>query len=491
MFETTSDPFGALNTWNESIRFCQWFGVTCGCSNQRLIVLNLDHQKLTGSISRHIGNLSFLNELSLSNNSRSHKIPLELSRFPRLQKLSLLNNSISSEIPANIFACSNLIVLEFSGNRLGGKIRVELGSLSKLKRLYIRRNNLTGSVPSSFGNLLALTKFVAEENSNGGDILDALGRLTNLEVFLLRVNSKRTGEVNDLSFLYSLTNATNFNNEIVGIIPTGTTNLINLQLLDLSNNNFTGNMIYGDILLSFGNLTVLANLTLCNNNPRGRIPSSLGKCQLLQEVRLVQNNLSGTIPSEVLSLSSLMYLYISRNDLTGSLPMEIGILKNLEELDVSKNMLAGEIPSTLGKWNVDYHEYGMGNEESTFGDVYSYGILLLEMFTGKRPTDNIFCDSLGLHSFVKIALLEHAASIIADPRLFKQKDQSSTNSHKIQECLISILKVGITCSEESPKDPMAINDIGTQLQVIRNTLVGTREVYMEVGELKLKCNHEQ
>ncbi|CAL5342770.1 unnamed protein product [Camellia sinensis] len=110
---------------------------------------------------------------------------------------------------------------------------------------------------------------------------------------------------------------------------------------------------------------------------------------------------------------------------------------------------------------------------------------------GEETYKYMFCDSLGLHNFVKIALPEQAASIIADPRLFKQKDQSSANSHKIQECLISILKVGITCSEELPKDRMAINDVGTQLQVIRNTLVGIRGVYMEVEELKLKCNHEQ
>ncbi|RWR80225.1 putative LRR receptor-like serine/threonine-protein kinase [Cinnamomum micranthum f. kanehirae] len=61
-------------------------------------------------------------------------------------------------------------------------------------------------------------------------------------------------------------------------------------------------------------------------------------------------------------------------------------------------------------------EYGMGGEVLTFGDIYSYGILLLEMFTGKKPTDEIFNGSLSLHQFAKLALPERVMEIV-DQRL--------------------------------------------------------------------------
>ncbi|XP_028055932.1 probable LRR receptor-like serine/threonine-protein kinase At3g47570 [Camellia sinensis] len=134
-------------------------------------------------------------------------------------------------------------------------------------------------------------------------------------------------------------------------------------------------------------------------------------------------------------------------------------------------------------------EYGMGNEVTTSGDVYSYGILLLEMFTGKRPTDNMFNDSLSLHNFAKMSLPEQVASVV-DPTLIQQREigegssstentqnRSSTGSHKIYECLISILNIGIACSQELPRDRPTINHVVTQLLVIKNNFLGTDGVH--------------
>ncbi|XP_042490026.1 probable LRR receptor-like serine/threonine-protein kinase At3g47570 [Macadamia integrifolia] len=59
-------------------------------------------------------------------------------------------------------------------------------------------------------------------------------------------------------------------------------------------------------------------------------------------------------------------------------------------------------------------EYGAGADVSTHGDIYSYGILLLEMLKRKRPTDEMFKDNLYLHSWAEKALQDGVMAVI-DP----------------------------------------------------------------------------
>jgi hypothetical protein len=41
------------------------------------------------------------------------------------------------------------------------------------------------------------------------------------------------------------------------------------------------------------------------------------------------------------------------------------------------------------------------------GDVYSFDIILLEMLTGRQPTDDMFKDGLTIVSFVEASLPDH------------------------------------------------------------------------------------
>ena len=130
-------------------------------------------------------------------------------------------------------------------------------------------------------------------------------------------------------------------------------------------------------------------------------------------------------------------------------------------------------------------EYGMGNEVSTYGDVYSYGILMIEIFIGQRLVAKIFQDSLNLRDFVKVALPEQIIDII-DPILLLEREggeakmidithnEGQKGDSKIQECLIVILGIGVACSAEFPRERMNMSDVVIELQSTRQKLLGTK-----------------
>ncbi|CAN6304113.1 unnamed protein product [Urochloa humidicola] len=61
-------------------------------------------------------------------------------------------------------------------------------------------------------------------------------------------------------------------------------------------------------------------------------------------------------------------------------------------------------------------EYGMGYKISTGCDVYSFGVLLLEMLTGMRPTDAMFTDGMTLHKLVSSAYPNGLCKVL-DPNM--------------------------------------------------------------------------
>ena len=70
----THDPDMMLSSWNDSMHFCNWFGITCGRRHQRVTVLDLQGYKLRGSMSPHISNLTLGSSISetIASMAKSH-----------------------------------------------------------------------------------------------------------------------------------------------------------------------------------------------------------------------------------------------------------------------------------------------------------------------------------------------------------------------------------------------------------------------------------
>lgn len=130
------------------------------------------------------------------------------------------------------------------------------------------------------------------------------------------------------------------------------------------------------------------------------------------------------------------------------------------------------IPFNVHLYSSTKSEYGMANKVSTRGDVYSYGILLLEMFTAKSPTDDIFTAGLSLQKFVGNAFPDRVADVV-DARLFSLEDGEETDDvprmkdARTIECVASVLRIGIVCSNELPTERFGIGEVIRELHKIK------------------------
>ncbi|KAF7830965.1 putative LRR receptor-like serine/threonine-protein kinase [Senna tora] len=110
-------------------------------------------------------------------------------------------------------------------------------------------------------------------------------------------------------------------------------------------------------------------------------------------------------------------------------------------------------------------EYGAGGPVTPQGDIYSYGILLLEMLTGKKPTDRMFDEDMSLHKFCKMALPEGNIDEIVDSSFLVPNMEL-----KVGESFVSFGRIGVACSAEFPSERMEIKDVVAELLAIKKRL---------------------
>ncbi|KAL7263924.1 hypothetical protein ACSBR1_001974 [Camellia fascicularis] len=179
------------------------------------------------------------------------------------------------------------------------------------------------------------------------------------------------GKLNETTFtgLDQLTTLNLSINFLRGSLPPSLFQMSNLQVIDLSRNDFSGSIpmsINLSILeifdISDNSFESSVPVGICINSTRiriidfavnhffGRIPSGFGNCSSLEHLWLGQNFLAGDIPEDIFRLPRLNQLDLRDNRFSGELSSGIGNFSDLVGLDISWNSFSGPIPDVFHRF---------------------------------------------------------------------------------------------------------------------------------------------
>ncbi|KAG7031635.1 LRR receptor-like serine/threonine-protein kinase FEI 1 [Cucurbita argyrosperma subsp. argyrosperma] len=440
------DSDGVLLQWKpEESHPCKWRGVTCDPKTKRVIYLSLPHHKLSGSLSPELGKLDHLKILALHDNNFYGTIPSELGNCSQLQGVFLQGNYFSGFIPNELGNLSALKNLDISSNSLGGNIPISLGNLSKLTTLNVSANFLVGSIP----NVGVLINF--SESSFLGN-----RGLCGKQINVMCKDDKETPGTNDSPFSVQDQFVRKKYSGRLLISASATVGALLLVALMC----FWGCFLYK----KFGkNDSKGLVLDVCGGASgvmfHGDLPYSskdiIKKFETLNEEHIIGCGGFGTVyklamdDGNVFALKRIMKLnegfdrFFERElEILGS--MKHRFLVNLRgycNSPTSKLLIYDFLPG--GSLDEALHEYMQSGRATEKTDVYSFGVLVLEVLSGKRPTDASFIEKgLNIVGWLNFLVTESRQREIIDVQCEGMRTES----------LDALVAVAIQCVSSSPEE---------------------------------------
>uniref|UniRef100_A0A5B7BMI1 non-specific serine/threonine protein kinase n=1 Tax=Davidia involucrata TaxID=16924 RepID=A0A5B7BMI1_DAVIN len=485
--------------------------------------LSLASNKLVGSIPESMGKLAGLESLNLSSNALSGPIPKELENLRTLADLNLSFNDLEGQVPTKGGVFINLSWNSLQGNEklcgsdkeVAGRLRVSACFAEKKSNRHLllkimipvaisillvgaifcfmwanKQGTDRGSSSSSPGSLQMISYSEISHATNGFAAENLVGKGGFGSVYKGSFSSTREDggyttlaiKVLDLQLSKA---CKSFNAECEALRNVRHRNLVKVftccssidhqgaefkaLIMEFMNNGNLHQWLHPEDIESGSTLSLTQRLGIAVD-----VASAMDYLHHDCDPPIVHCDLK---PGNVLL-----------DDDMGAHVGDFGLARFLSESPPHNES------STIGlRGSIGYiaPEYGLGSKASMKGDVYSFGIMLLEIFTGKKPTDEMFQEGLNLNKFASAVEGKHVMGIV-DPRLvndhgYSESSPPSTSSFSVttlrsstgsnswdstsEECLAALITVGLSCAAHLAKDRLTMRETLKKLQDIKASLL--------------------
>ncbi|MFQ6640368.1 hypothetical protein Gotur_016332 [Gossypium turneri] len=482
-----------------------------------LRILHMQGNYFDGSIPQALGILRGLESLDLSSNNLTGTIPLELQKLPFLVSLNLSFNQLEGEVPEEgVFNNTSQFSLVGNKDLCGGIPELELpkcfNQAAKAKRNGLSTKSIIiivislslASVSVAFIAILCWRKLSGKEMiplalrqvsfvrvsykelvqaTNGFEASSLIGKGSFGSVYKGFLDQQENPVAIKVLNLQNLRAIKSFTVECEALRNVRHRNLVKL-ITCCSSMDYQGNDFKAIVLEFMANGTLESWLHHDYDYDEDHSSRHLNFAQMLDiaiDVANALNYLHHHCRTPIVHRDLKPTNVLLDDDMVAHVG-DFGMAKLLS--DAASKLDNEQTTSSVIKGTVGYlpPEYGMGGLTSREGDIYSYGILILEMITRKRPTDDLFGDGMSLHSYSKMVLPENLEEIL-DFRLLEQINKKSQKIRGDQnvdcnmlDCLVSFTKVGVACSVEVPVQRMKIEDVVTELHAIKARLRARNQI---------------
>ncbi|CAI0459518.1 unnamed protein product [Linum tenue] len=502
--ESLQDPFNYLSaTWNFNNNtegfICKFTGVDCWHPDENKVLnIHLSDMGLKGEFPRGLQNCTSITGLDLSSNELSGPIPDNIASIVTfITSLDLSGNKLTGSIPSNLSFCSYLNVLKLDHNQLTGQIPGEIGNLNRLRTFSVANNQLSGPVPifrnasntinaDSYANnpglcgpplerCLGVTKKSHSGAIIGGAIAGATVSMFEKSVSKMKLNDllKATNNFHKENIIGSGRTGTMYK----ALLEDGTALMVKrLQDSQRSEKEFLSEMatlgsvkhpnllpLLGFCIASKERLVVyenMANGSLYNylhsenedKKPmewtlRLKIGTRAAKGFAWLHHNCNPRILHRNISSKCIMLDAKFEPRIS----------DFGLARLMNPIDTH---LSTFVNGEFGDLGYVAPEYGRTLRATPKGDVYSFGIVLLELVTGEKPTHV----SRAREDF-RGNLVDWVAELSAKGQLHDAIDQSLLGKG-VEKEVFQVLKVACNCVVEGPKERPTMFEVYQLLRAI-------------------------